>query len=75
MENNTMENNTMENNTTENNTKVHKSSEAHIRASKKYIEKNKGTEAYILSRKNINRNIIKKEKNIMKNIEKCYKMD
>ena len=55
MENNTMENNTTENNTTENNTKVHKSSEAHIRASKKYIEKNKGTEAYILSRKNINR--------------------
>ena len=57
-----MENNTMENNTTENNTKVHKSSEAHIRASKKYIEKNKGTEAYILSRKNINRKHYQKRK-------------
>ena len=58
----TMENNKMENNTMENNTKVHKSSEAHIRASKKYVEKVKGTEAYILSRKNTNQKYYQKRK-------------
>ena len=52
----------MEINTMENNAKVHKSSEAHIRACKKYTEKNKGTEAYILSRKNINRKHYQKRK-------------
>ena len=65
----------MENNTMENNTKVHKSSEAHIRASKKYVKKVKGTETYILSRNNKNQNYYQKRKEYYKNIEKCYKMD
>ena len=62
-----MENNTMENNTMENNTKVHKSSEAHIRASKQYVEKVKGTETYILSRNNTNQNYYQKRKEYYKN--------